>query len=326
MFKVVRIFNFPGALDIEKKVFNNQVEINVIPSATEKEIIANCQYADAIICSYEPLTKTVIEALPNLKLIACGTIGYNYIDIKYAGERNIIVTNIFQYCIKEVADYTVSMILMLNRRLLQFHDSVRINKHWKFNLFPDIRRLESQTIGLLGFGNISREVAKRLKPFGPKIIAYDPFVDEKQVKLDYDVDLLSFNDILEQSDIISIHLPANKETEQLISDKNIAKMNDGVILINSARGQVVDEEAILRAVNSNKLKFYAADVLNEETPDIKSHPFNNKENIILTPHIAFYSQESIKEGAIEWAYNVENFVNGNYQKCNIVNNEYLTNL
>lgn len=319
MFKAVRTYAFPGALEIEKEIFADQIEIKEIPSPTEDDLIKNCQDADAIICAYEPITKRVIDALPNLKLIAFGTIGFNYADINYAREKNIPVTHISQYCIKEVADYTVGMMLTLNRRILQFNESVKKDRKWQYDLFPDIRRLEEQTIGLLGFGNIPRLVVERLKPFGPKVIAYDPFVDAKKAKTEYNVDLLSFDEVLGQSDILSIHLPANKETFEIINEKNIAKMKDGVIFINSARGQLVDENAIVHAVDSGKIKFYAADVVKEEDPDVNIHPFINRDNIILTPHIAFYSQEALRDGTIECAQNVKNFEEGNYKKCNIVN-------
>jgi D-3-phosphoglycerate dehydrogenase len=319
MFKVVRTFAFPGALETEQEIFGDQIEIKEILSPTEEALIENCQEADAVICAYEPFTKKVIDALPNLKLIAFGTIGFNYADIDYAKEKNIPVTHISKYCTKEVADYTVGMILMLNRRILQFHTSVQRDKEWRYDLYPDMRRLEEQTVGLLGFGNIPRLVAERLKPFGPKVIAYDPFVDKQKAKSTYNVDVVSFDEVLSQSDVLSMHLPANKETNRIIHDQTIAKMKDGVIFINSARGQVIDEAAIVRAIDAGKMKYYAADVLDDENPNMNLHPFNDRENIILTPHMAFYSKEAMRDGVIEWAENVKNFVVGNHQHCQVVN-------
>lgn len=322
--RVVRTYNFPGALEIEKEVFGEEIEILVRPSATEEELIKNCIDADAIICAYEPLTRRVIEQLPNLQLISFGTIGFNYADINYAFERNIPVTNVSQYCIKEVADYTVGMILMLNRRLLQFNESVKKDKVWDFELFPEMTRMESNTVGLLGFGNIPRLITERLKAFGCKVIAYDPYVDATFVKEVYGVELLSLEEVYKQADIISLHLPSNEATYKMINEEQVYKMKDGVILINAARGQIIDEEAIVKAVDNGKIAYYAADVLYEETPNLNNHPFVDRENIILTPHIAFYSKESLKEATLETALNVKHFFTKEYHKCQIVNNVRLT--
>ena len=319
MFKVVRTFPFPGALEIEKKVLGDNIEILEIPSATEEEIIANCQDADAVICAYEPFTARVIDALPNLKLISFKTIGFNYADTDHARGKGIPVAHISKYCTKEVAEYVVGLILALNRRIIQFNTSTHIDKEWKYNLFPEMRRLDEQTIGLIGFGNIPKLVTERLRPFNSKIIAYDPFVDPAKAKAEYGVDIVSLDEVLANSDILSIHLPANKDTEKIINDETIGKMKDGVIFINSARGAVVDEDSIVKAIDSGKIKYYATDVVSEEYPDMKTHPFSERENIILTPHIAFYSKESLRDGIIECAENVRNFAEGNYEKCDIVN-------
>ncbi len=324
MIKVVRTYEFPGALEIEKEVLGEDIIILERPSKTEEELINNCWDADAVICAYEPFTKNVIKQLPNLKLISFGTIGFNYADIDYAHEKNIPVTNISQYCIEEVADYTVGMILMLNRRLLQFNTSVKRDREWDFELFPEMTRLGNNTVGLLGFGNISKLVTKRLKAFGCKIIAYDPYVNAQEIKDVYDIELLPLDEVLRQSDIISIHLPANQTTYKMINNESILKMKDRVIIINAARGQVIDEQAIVRSIDSGKIAYYAADVLHEENPDLKKHPFIERENIILTPHIAFYSQESLKEATTESALNVKHYFAGEYSKCQVVNNVELT--
>lgn len=319
MIKVVRTYDFPGALEIEKEVFKNQIEIIEAPSVTEDDLIRNCRDADAVICEYEPFTRRVIDALPNLKLIAFGTIGFNDADVEYAKSKGIAVSHISKYCITEVADYTVGMILMLNRGINSFHDQLRKDKQWDFNAVMNMRRLGTQTVGLLGFGNIPKLIAERLKPFGVKIIAYDPFIDKDEAREKFNTDLVSFDEVLAEADILSIHLPVNEETEQIINDESISKMKEGVTVINSARGQLVDETAIVSAIESEKIGYYAADVLVDEHPDLTTHPFMEYENIILTPHIAFYSEESVREASLESATNVKNFFDGNYKEAQIVN-------
>ena len=323
MIKVVRTYDFPGAFEIEKEVFGNRLEIIEAPSVTGDDLIRNCRDADAVICEYEPFTKRVIDALPNLKLIAFGTIGFNYADVEYAKSKGIAVSHISKYCITEVADYTVGMILMLNRSIHSFHNQVKEDRKWNFDAAMNMRRLSTQTVGLLGFGNIPRLIAERLKPFGVKLIAYDPFIDKDEVKEKYNTDIVSFDEVLAEADILSIHLPSNKDTENIINDNSIAKMKDGVTVINSARGQLVSESSIVKAIESGKIGYYAADVLADEDPDLSSHPFMEYENIILTPHIAFYSEESIIEATVETATNVKNFFEGNYGEAQIVNGVYI---
>lgn len=323
MIKVVRTYDFPGALQIEKAVFKDALEIIEAPSVTEDDLIRNCRDADAVICEYEPFTKRVIDALPNLKLIAFGTIGFNYADVDYAKSKGIAVSHISKYCINEVADYTVGMILMLNRGIHSFHSQVKESKEWHFDTALNMRRLGTQTVGLLGFGNIPRLIAERLKPFGVKLIAYDPFIDKDEAKDNYGTDIVSFDEVLAEADILSIHLPVNKDTEHTINDYSISKMKDGVTIINSARGQLVDEAAIVKGIESGKIGYYAADVLEDENPDLDSHPFMDYDNIILTPHVAFYSEESVREATVESATNVKNFFEGNYDAAQIVNGVYV---
>lgn len=319
MIKVVRTYDFPGALEIEKEVFSGQLEITEAPSVTEDDLIRNCKDADAVICEYEPFTKRVIDALPNLKLIAFGTIGFNYADVDYAKSKGIAVSHISKYCITEVADYTVGMMLMLNRSIHSFHNQIKEDGKWDFDPVMNMRRLGTQTVGLLGFGNIPKLIAERLKPFGVKLIAYDPFIDRKEAKEKYGTDIVSFDEVLAEADILSIHLPVNKDTGHIIDDNSIKKMKDGVTVINSARGQLVNENSIVKAIESGKIGYYAADVLEDENPDLSSHPFMDYENIILTPHIAFYSKESVREATVETATNVKNFFEGRYEDAQIVN-------
>lgn len=320
MFKVVRTFKMDGALEIEKEVLGPGFEIEERPSPTEDEIIENCKDADAVICVYEPFTKRVIDALPNLKLIAFKSIGFNYADYEYAATRGIPVTHIVHYCTQEVADYATAAILASNRMLFQYNHDTHVLKEWDlFKHIDKMHRLANQTIGLLGFGNIPRLVAKRLAPYGCEIVAYDPFCDAEMALKDYNVKLLPLEEVLSSSDIISLHLPLNKATKGIINKDNIALMKDGVSIVNSARGPIINDDDFIEAIDSGKISFVVIDVLEEEYPDMNTHPFASRDNIVLTPHIAFLSQESIRDGIIECAENVKNFAEGNYEKCAIVN-------
>src|SRR5699024_5264765 len=132
--------------------------------------------------------------------------GFNYADVDYAKSKGIAVSHISKYCITEVADYTVGMMLMLNRSIHSFHNQVKEDGKWDFEPVMNMRRLGTQTVGLLGFGNIPKLIAERLKPFGVKLIAYDPFVDKVEAKEKYGTDIVSFDEVMAEADILSIHL------------------------------------------------------------------------------------------------------------------------
>ena len=318
MKKVVLTFNSMGGLEEEQEVFGNFAEIVKIPCKTEEDLIANCKDADAVICCYEPFTPKVMDKLPKLKIISCKAIGVNYVDLNAAKEKNIAVTNIPHYCVNEVADHTVTLMLCINRRIVQFHASVQQDKAWKYDLCPDMTRFSESIVGLLGFGNISRLVAMRLKGFGPRIIAYDPFITQKQAD-EYGVKLVELDELYQTADYVSCHLPLNKCTEKMLNAEAFAKMKDGVVLINTSRGGVIDEEALVVALDSGKVGFAGLDVLTDEHPNMDRSTFCGRNNVILTPHVAFYSLSAVRDAKVQSAENIFYYLNGEYEKCSIVN-------
>lgn len=318
MIKIIRTYNGGGDLEIENKILGGIAEIEEIFCKTEEDLIKNCQDADAVICGYQPFTAKVIESLPKLKLIAFKSIGYNYADLEAARLKGIAVTNIRTYCINEVADHTLALMLSMNRKIPQLNESVKVNKEWKYNLYPDITRFSKNVVGLLGFGNIPKLVAKRLRGFEPKIYAYDPFVSQ-DVADEYGVELVDLERLLRESDYISCHLPLNEKTEKLLNKENFNKMKDGVTIINTGRGQVIDEEALLEALDSGKVGYAALDVLADEYPNLEENPLVKRKDVIITPHVAFYSTSSMTDGRVEAAENVLNYFDCKYHKCNIVN-------
>lgn len=318
MIKIIRTYNGNGDLEIEKKILKGVAEIEEKFCKTEDDLIEYCQDADAVICGYQPFTARVMDALPNLKLIAFKAIGYNSADLDAAKERGIAVTNIRNYCINEVADHTLALMLTLNRKIVQLNNSVHEDKIWKYNLFPDISRFSENIVGLLGFGNISRLVAKRLKAFDIKIYAYDPFVSHELAD-EFGVELVNIDKLLNLSDYISCHLPLNDETNKFLDEEKFNKMKNGVTIINTGRGGIIDEEALLESLDSGTIGYLAVDVLEDEYTDLKTHPFVDRENVIITPHVGFYSTSSLIDGRIEVSENILNYFNKEYSKCNIVN-------
>lgn len=318
MYKVVRLFPYQEGVQLEQSVLEGIAEVVERPSYTEKEIIENAKDADVIICIYENINRNVIEALTHLKMIAFKSIGFNSVDLAYATEKNIAVSHNTKYCVKEVADYVMSAILLSNRKIIQFNKSVIEDKKWDFTIFPEIQRLEEQVVGFLGFGNIPKLVAERCKPYGCKLIAYDPFVSE-EVASKYDVKLVDKEQIFKEADYISCHLPSNKSTENSINKEYFDLIKDSAVFINSSRGNIVQENDLIEALDNGKVSMAILDVVHDENPDVVSNPLINHKNVIATPHIAFYSRQSTRDGRIETATNIKHFLEKNYDKAQIIN-------
>lgn len=318
--KVVRLFEdnmFEHELQAIQAL-NLDLEMVVRPSQTPSEIIENAKDADIIITVYEPLTKEVLSQLPNLKLVVYRSIGFNSVDLAYANERQLPVSHITQYCVDEVANYVVAAILSHNRRILDFNQSVKVDHKWDYELFPDMRRLSSLTVGLIGFGNIPRLVAQRLQVFGCKVMAYDPFVPA-EVFANAGVTQVSLEEIFAHSDYISSHLPLNDSTKEMLNAKLFNLCENQPVFINSSRGGVVNEKDLVAALQSGKLSYAILDVVHSEDPDLSKLPFIQMDNVVLTPHIAFYSQEAFIQGVQDNFKNIQAFLNGDLAHAEIVN-------
>ncbi|MEQ3452122.1 C-terminal binding protein [Enterococcus cecorum] len=300
------------------QALNLDLEMVVRPSQTPSEIIENAKDADIIITVYEPLTKEVLSQLPNLKLVVYRSIGFNSVDLAYANERQLPVSHITQYCVDEVANYVVAAILSHNRRILDFNQSVKVDHKWDYELFPDMRRLSSLTVGLIGFGNIPRLVAQRLQVFGCKVMAYDPFVPA-EVFANAGVTQVSLEEIFAHSDYISSHLPLNDSTKEMLNATLFNLCENQPVFINSSRGGVVNEKDLVAALQSGKLSYAILDVVHSENPDLSKLPFMQMDNVVLTPHIAFYSQEAFIQGVQDNFKNIQAFLNGDLAHAEIVN-------
>ena len=292
--------------------------LKYIPCTTEKDIIENCKDADVLISLYEPITSSVMDALKRLKFISLASIGYDTVDVDYASRKGIYVANIPNYCVEEVTDHTVALILTLSRKLFIYNRLVQQGKWLYEGAGRDIFRLSTRTLGLLGFGNIARKVALRMKSFGCRIIAYDPYVSE-EVAGEIGVELVRMEKLLEESHIISLHLPLNKETEKLLNRRTFSLMSQKPILVNCARGGVIDEKALVEALDSGQVSAAGLDVLESEPPDLENCELLHRDNVILTPHAAFYSSNSMEEAHVRAMDHVKYFLQGHLDKIPLVN-------
>ena len=315
MKKVVRLFDLID-LEVEKELLQGyEVQSKACP--TEDEIIAAAKDADAVMYVLEPLTRRVIESLPNLKLIACKSMGWNFIDMEACKDHGVSVTHLTDTFVQDVADHVAACILAHNKRLMPFDQDVRINKNWVSTHFPDIRRLKNETVCLVGFGRIAKVVAQDLSCFGVRIIAFDPFVTQADAD-PYGVTMVDLETIFRESDYVSMHMPLVKATENIVSKTQFDQIPDHICFINTARGGVVNEQDMIDALDSGKISYAYLDVLNDEFPDLNTHPLANRNNVFLTPHSAFYSQEAMYDGRVQACEDILNFFNGDYDKCHFV--------
>lgn len=317
MYKVYVLSDKWNDLDLITKDMTSEFDVKALVNLTEDEIIQECSDADALIIGYEEITNKIMDELKNLKVIQFMAIGVDGIDLEYARKKNIEISNVPGYCFNEVADHALALMLSLNRRVCQFNSSVGENI-WDISLYPDITRLGESTIGLLGFGDIARTLNTRLQSFGSKVIAYDPFIDRK-VGEELNVELVSLEELARESDYISCHLPLNDGTKELINKDIFKIMKDTAIFINTSRGGVVKEEDLVEALDNNEIAYAGLDVLVDEYPNLEKHPLNRREDVILTPHVAYYSKDSERDLLAFAGESVKNILLGDKDKASIVN-------
>ena len=268
------------------------VELRPAQCKSEEEIIDLAQEADAVLNCYAKLTARVIEKLSRCKIIARYSIGVDNVDLAAATGTRIVVTNVPDYCIDEVSDHALALLLALERRIVAADGAVKAGA-WDVVAHAGIRRLRGQTLGLLGFGKIAKAVVSKVQPLGMKVLVYDPYLEPELVAR-HGAEAVSLDRLLAEADAVSIHVPLSPETRNLIGQRELTRMKPTAFLINTSRGGIVDEQALAEALKAGRIGGVALDVLSVEPPPL-DHPLRGLSNVILTPHLAFYSRESVIE-------------------------------
>jgi D-3-phosphoglycerate dehydrogenase len=306
-----------GSIKEEKEEFDRiGAELILAQAREEEDLIRVCKEADGLINQYASLTKRVFENLPKCKVVSRYGVGVDSVDLKAATDLGIIVANVPDYCIDEVANQTITMILALIRKTAFFDQKVKSGQ-WDFHLGIPIYRTRGKTLGLIGCGKIGLEVAKRILSFGVKVTAFDPYLKE----VPEGIELKDFDSILKESDFISIHCPLNDSTRHLIGDREFKKMGKRPLLINTSRGPIIDEKALIQSLEEGLVSGAGLDVLEKEPPDSRN-PLLKMENVILSPHVSFYSEESISELKRRTAKNVSDVLRGR-RPGSVVNREVM---
>jgi D-3-phosphoglycerate dehydrogenase len=268
------------------------VELRPQQCRSEEEIVELAQEADAVLNCYAKMTARVIEGLKRCKIIARYGIGVDNVDLAAATKAKILVTNVPDYCIDEVSDHALALLLALARRITVADGAVKAGA-WDVVAHAGMRRLRGQTLGLLGFGKIAKALASKVQPLGMKALVYDPYLEAALIA-QHGAEAANLDRLLAEADAISIHVPLSPETRNLIGPGELARMKSTAFLINTSRGGIVDEQALAEALKAGRIGGAALDVLFVEPPPL-DHPLRKLPNIILTPHLAFYSRESVIE-------------------------------
>ncbi|MBP1949775.1 C-terminal binding protein [Virgibacillus litoralis] len=284
---------------------------------TEKEVIQAAKDADGIISQYAPISRKVIEQLTNCKVVSRYGIGYDVIDVDAATEKGILVCNVTDYCIEEVSDHAFALLMASARKITEQDKAVRRGV-WDYKVTAPIYRLSNQVLGLVGFGNIPQLLAKKAQAFGLRVIAHDPFIPVHTAE-QLDVELVDLSTLCERSDFISVHAPLNEQTKGMIGKEQFKQMKEQAFLINTSRGPVVDEQALIEALSDNAITGAALDVLETEPIDFND-PLLSLENVILSAHIAWNSMEAELELKSKAAQNVADVLTG-YYPTYLVNKE-----
>lgn len=309
-----------GPIESVRSYLPENADFSGMTCLTEEDIIKAAADADAIMAEYAPLTRKTLSHLKRCRIISNSTVGIDNIDVAAATDFGIAIANVPGYCTYEVADHTLALLLALNRNIVNYEKKVRCGI-WDIDSAPPMRRLDGQVMGLIGFGQIARMVADRAASFGLRVIAYDPFVEEKTAGLHHTV-LTSLEDLFAQSDIISLHLPLSDQSAGFLNREKFEMMKKKPVLINTARGKIIAEQDLIHALKEGLVSAAALDVMVSEPPDFSSELFSLP-NVIITPHAGFYSETSVEELRRRCALNITNFFKGNYDAISILNPEVL---
>ena len=282
-----------SSLEIERGVLKGIAEVldgNLLNELQLENALSEVQAV--LIGTRAELRAPAIKNMKNCRLIVRYGVGLDNVDVKQAIEQRILVANVPDYCVDEVSDHTIAMIMAINRRLFLSNKEV-LSGGWGTEVMKGVERLATQTIGLIGFGRIGQAVARKAKHLVGNILAFDP-ITEPAVMRRIGVEPSDLLKVVGSSDYISIHSPLLPETRNLFNQNMFSKMKPTAWIINTARGEILDEEALLESLRQGVIGGAALDVLSSEPPDPNS-PLLGLENVLITPHVGFYSKNALED-------------------------------
>lgn len=278
-------------IDIEKKVFRDAgMEVELKHARTEEEVIEQCKGGEIFIVQYAKITEKVMEAIPELKYVVRYGVGVDTVDVEAATRHGIQVGNVPDYGMNEVADHAIALLLTLKRKIVQMNDFTK-SQRWDYTKSIPIHRFSEETVGVVGLGRIGRCFAKRANALGFKVIGYDPYF-QATPEARY-ITPVSFEELVEKSDAISLHCPADGN-QNLFNADTFKKMKNDAVIINVARGGIINEDDLNEALKNGEIAGAGIDCMKKEPMPFDAPIFKN-ENLIVTPHMAWYSEEAALE-------------------------------
>ena len=303
---------FPD-VEVERSILASIGAELLVPAGDRGEVLAAAHEADALLNTYMALDRPALESLPRCRIVARYGIGIDNIDLDAARDARIVVTNVPDYCVEEVAAHTVAMLLSLLRRLPEAHAAVR-DGGWGIGHVAPPRRLSTLTIGLVGYGRIARRVAGALAPFGPRLVAHDPYAPPEPPPAQgaaegpVPVSSVGLDELFATSDAVLLHCPLTSETRGLVDAKRLRTMRSHAVLVNTSRGPLVVMDDLVDALRAAVIAGAALDVFETEPPDAAA--LADVPRLMLSPHVAFYSVEAIRESQHKAATQVRKVLAG----------------
>jgi D-3-phosphoglycerate dehydrogenase len=310
-----------ASLAVERAILADVgAELLIAEGGDEAELVELAAGCVAILTNWRRVPATALERATDCLVVSRYGVGVDNIPVERATELGIVVANVPDFCLDEVADHAMALLLACARRLPAFAASTRSGRWNVLDVGHGLPRLHGQTLGLVGYGNIARRLASRARAFGLRVLAHTPRIASRPPESGVET-TASLERLLAESDYVSLHAPSMPETRGLIGEAELCAMKRSAYLINTARGALIDERALERALRRGRIAGAALDVLAEEPP-APDHPLLALENVIVTPHAAFYSEAAIAELQEKAARNVAEIIRGRRPQA-VVNPEVL---
>lgn len=298
-------------IDTLKAGLGEDVEIEVYDytDGAREEFYGRLARADAFLTAFVQVDKEALDHAPNLKVISINATGFDNVDMDEATRRGIGVCPIGEYCTWDVSEMAIAYMCALNKHFKFYIADVERHYRWDYAGAPSVPRLQDQTLGIVGFGKIGRCTAGKAKGLVKRVIANDPFID-RGLFAEHGVEPVEVDDLLAEADIIVNHMNLNETNYDYFNEEKFSKMKKRPIVINLGRGLCVDEPSLIQALDSGAVRAFGADVLRDEDPDLANHPLVDRDNVIITPHAAFYSTTSLEDMMRISTQNIVHFLKG----------------
>lgn len=283
------------------------VELIASPSGDEETLAGLAAGVDGIMTCFADVTPAVVRASAQLKVVARYGIGVDNIAVDVATSRDVVVTNVPDYCVEEVAEHALALLFACARRVTRYDRAVRAGR-WNSKEDMPLYRIQGKTLGIVGFGQIGRRVAAKARALGLTVLAHGPRLSHTEAA-GLGCTAVGLAELLRESDFVTLHLPLTAETAQMFDRRRFSLMKPGVIFINTSRGGLVENAALEEALAAGRLAAAGIDVLPQEPPS-SAEPLLRQENLTVTPHVAFYSEESLAELQTRTAQAVAHVLHG----------------